>query len=261
MAKRTIRRDVNQIAASIVEQTTREKNPAAVALGRLGGLKGGKARAQKLSASARRRIARKAAAARWKQTPQIRSGDLSMHGTANPFSHKIITPSKTPFRCFVSLPVINKEGIAIIGIGCRFPGGVNDTESFWKLLVEGREAVSDVPPDRWNVERFFDAEPGLPGKSIARRGGFLEGIDQFDPQFFGISPREAPYVDPQHRLLLETAWEAIEDAGLVLDLEKGTDIGVFVGISHSDYQGIQHTVTDRAGISAHTSTGTAHSIA
>ena len=156
---------------------------------------------------------------------------------------------------------MNKEGIAIIGIGCRFPGGVNDTESFWKLLVEGREAVSDVPPDRWNLERFYDAEPGLVGKTVARRGGFVEGIDKFDPQFFGISLREAPYVDPLHRLLLETTWEAIEDAGLVLDLEKGTDIGVFVGISHSDYQGIQHTATDRGGISAHTSTGTAHSIA
>src|SRR6202166_3685950 len=156
---------------------------------------------------------------------------------------------------------MNKEGIAIIGIGCRFPGGVNDTESFWKLLVEGREAVSDVPPDRWNVERFYDAEPGLVGRTVARRGGFVDGLDQFDPQFFGISLREAPYVDPLHRLLLETTWEAIEDAGLVLDLEKGTDIGVFVGISHSDYQGIQHTATDRAAISAHTSTGTSHSIA
>ncbi|MGI8604885.1 MAG: SDR family NAD(P)-dependent oxidoreductase [Verrucomicrobiales bacterium] len=156
---------------------------------------------------------------------------------------------------------MNKEGIAIIGIGCRFPGGVNDTESFWKLLAEGRDAVSEVPADRWNIERFYDAEPGLAGKSIARRGGFVDGIDQFDPQFFGISPREAPYVDPQHRLLLETAWEAIEDAGLVLDLEKGTDIGVFVGISHNDYQGIQHSATDRAGISAHSPTGSAHSIA
>src|ERR1700730_877948 len=114
--------------------------------------------------------------------------------------------------------MMNKEGIAIIGIGCRFLAGVNDTESFWKLLVEGREAVSDVPPDRWNVERFYDAEPGLAGKTNARRGGFVDGIDQFDPQFFGISLREAPYVDPLHRLLLETTWEAIEDAGVVLDL-------------------------------------------
>src|ERR1700756_1074460 len=156
---------------------------------------------------------------------------------------------------------MHKDRIAVIGIGCRFPGGVSDTESFWKLLVEGREAIGEVPPDRWNVDRFFDAELGLPGKSIARRGGFLEGIDQFDPQFFGISPREAPYVDPQHRLLLETAWEAIENAGLVLDFEEGSDIGVFVGISHNDYQGIQSTAFDHRGITPHSATGSAHSVA
>lgn len=154
-----------------------------------------------------------------------------------------------------------KDRIAIIGIGCRFPGGINDADALWKLLVEGREAVCDVPADRWNVARFFDAEPGLVGKSIARRGGFVDGIDQFDPQFFGISPREAPYVDPQHRLLLETAWEAIEDAGMVLDFEKGTDLGVFVGISHNDYQVIQGTPWDSTGITPHSATGSAHSIA
>ncbi len=156
---------------------------------------------------------------------------------------------------------MTKDRIAIIGIGCRFPGGVNDPESFWNLLVEGREAVTDVPPDRWNVERFFDPEPGLPGKSIARRGGFLERIDQFDPQFFGISPREAPFVDPQHRLLLETAWEAMEDAGLVLDLDGGTNFGVFVGISHNEYQGIQSAPWEHSGIGPHSPTGCAHSIA
>jgi acyl transferase domain-containing protein/NADPH:quinone reductase-like Zn-dependent oxidoreductase/acyl carrier protein/SAM-dependent methyltransferase len=156
---------------------------------------------------------------------------------------------------------MQKARIAIIGIGCRFPGGINHPDALWKLLVEGREAVSDVPPDRWNVERFYDAEPGIAGKSIARRGGFVDGIDQLDRQFFGISPREAPYVDPQHRLLLETAWEAIEDAGLVLDFEKGTDLGVFVGISHNDYQVIQGTPWDSQGISPHSPTGSAHSIA
>src|SRR5918994_395022 len=156
---------------------------------------------------------------------------------------------------------MSKDRIAIIGIGCRFPGGINHPDALWKLLVEGSEAVSDVPPDRWNVERFYDAEPGILGKSIARRGGFVDGIDQFDQQFFGISPREAPYVDPQHRLLLETAWEAIEDAGIVLDFEKGTDLGVFVGISHNDYQVIQGTPWDSAGITAHSPTGSAHSIA
>ena len=154
-----------------------------------------------------------------------------------------------------------KDRIAIIGIGCRFPGGINDADAFWKLMVEGREAVGDVPADRWNVERFYDAEPGLVGKSIAKRGGFVDRIDQFDPRFFGISPREAPFVDPQQRLLLETAWEAIEDAGLVLDFEKGTDLGVFVGISHTDYQVIQGTPWESQGISPHSPTGTAHSIA
>ena len=156
---------------------------------------------------------------------------------------------------------MRKERIAIIGVGCRFPGGVNCVDSLWKLLVEGREGVVDVPPDRWNVERYYDPEPGVAGKSIARRGGFIDRIDEFDPQFFGISPREAPFVDPQHRLLLETAWEAIEDAGLVLDFEHGTDLGVFVGISHNDYQGIQSTPFDHFTISAHTPTGSAHSIA
>src|SRR5689334_16212924 len=156
---------------------------------------------------------------------------------------------------------MHKDRIAIIGIGCRFPGGVNDPESFWKLLVDRRDAVSDVPNDRFNVERYFDPEPGIPGKTFAKRGGFLSQIDQFDPQFFGISPREAPYVDPQHRLLLETAWEAIENAGLVLDFANGSDIGVFVGISHNDYQGIQSTPFDHFTISPHTATGSAHSVA
>lgn len=153
------------------------------------------------------------------------------------------------------------ESIAIIGMGLRFPGGLNNVGDFWNFLVAGGDAIVEVPPDRWNVGRFYDPEPGLPGKSVAKRGGFIEGIDEFDPQFFGISPREAPYVDPQQRLLLETAWEAIEDAGLVLDHERGTDIGVFAGVSHTDYQNIQGGTADRTGISAHSPTGNAHSIA
>jgi acyl transferase domain-containing protein/NADPH:quinone reductase-like Zn-dependent oxidoreductase/SAM-dependent methyltransferase len=156
---------------------------------------------------------------------------------------------------------MHNDRIAIIGIGCRFPGGANDAESFWKLLLERKDAVSEVPADRWNVERYYDPEPGIPGKTFAKRAGFLDQIDKFDPQFFGISPREAPYVDPQHRLLLETAWEAIENAGIVLDLEKGSDIGVFIGISHNDYQGMQSTAFDHFGITPHTATGSAHSIA
>src|SRR5450432_682573 len=159
------------------------------------------------------------------------------------------------------LTAMQRDRIAIIGVGCRFPGGVSSKDALWKLLVEGREGIIEVPPDRWNVERYYDAEPGVAGKSIALRGGFIDAIDQFDPQFFGISPREAPYVDPQHRLLLETAWEAMEDAGLVLDFERGTDLGVFVGISHNEYQGIQGTPWEHSGIGPHSPTGCAHSIA
>src|SRR5438477_2794037 len=156
---------------------------------------------------------------------------------------------------------MSKEPIAITGIGCRFPGGANDPVSFWKLLCDGVDAIVEVPKERWDLRAFYDRAPATPGKTNIRHGGFIDGIDQFDPQFFGISPREAPCVDPQQRLLLETAWEAIEDAGLVLDLERGTDLGVFVGISHNDYQGIQSNAFDHSGITPHTATGSAHSIA
>src|ERR1700719_947252 len=173
----------------------------------------------------------------------------------------MVTGSASQSAPAEQLTAMQKERIAIIGVGCRFPGGVSSKDSLWKLLVEGREGIIEVPPDRWNVARYYDSEPGVAGKSIVRRGGFIDAIDQFDPQFFGISPREAPYVDPQHRLLLETAGEAIEDAGLVLDFERGTDLGVFVGISHNDYQGLQSTSFDHFSIGPHTPTGSAHSIA
>src|SRR6187200_1629437 len=173
----------------------------------------------------------------------------------------MVTGSASQSAPAEQLTAMQKERIAIIGVGCRFPGSVSSKDSLWKLLVDGREGVVEVPADRWNVERYYDAEPGVAGKSMAVRGGFIDAIDQFDPQFFGISPREAPYVDPQHRLLLETAWEAIEDAGFVLDLERGTDLGVFVGISHNDYQGLQSNPFDHYGISPHTPTGSARSIA
>ena len=147
-------------------------------------------------------------------------------------------------------PALPKEAP---GFAARRLGGRSGSEPWPR-----RPRRADGPPrrarprsgegDRWNVERFYDAEPGVAGKTIVKRGGFLDAVDQFDPQFFGISPREAPYIDPQQRLLLETAWETIEDAGLVLDLERGTDIGVFVGVSHNDYQNIQGGATDRSTI-------------
>ena len=127
------------------------------------------------------------------------------------------------------------EPIAIVGLGCRLPGAANP-EAFWQLLVEGRDAVSVVPPDRWDadaVDKWIAATTGISG--TVRWGGWLSGIDQFDPGFFGISPREAACIDPQHRLLLEVAWEALEDGGGPAASLRGSRTGVFVGISTHDY--------------------------
>ena len=108
---------------------------------------------------------------------------------------------------------MSSDPVAIVGIGCRFPGGVVDAQTFWQLLIDGRDAVGEIPADRIDIARFFDERPATPGHMMSRRGGFLDGIDTFDAAFFGISPREAERLDPQQRLLLETAWEALEDAG------------------------------------------------
>jgi 8-amino-7-oxononanoate synthase len=149
------------------------------------------------------------------------------------------------------------EPIAIVGIGCRFPGA-NNPEAFWRLLCEGVEAISEIPNSRWNVEKFYDPDPAKLGKAHTRRGGFLENIDRFDPQFFGISPREANTIDPQHRLLLEVAWEALEDGGQIPAQLAGTQTGVFVGIGTHDYSIMlwQHPVSE-----PYATTGTGNCIA
>jgi len=152
------------------------------------------------------------------------------------------------------------EPIALIGIGCRFPGGANDPDAFWRILSDGVDAITEVPPDRWNAERFYDPRTGVPGKTNACRGGFVEGLDQFDANFFGISPREATRMDPQQRMLVEVAWEAIEDGGLVWEQLSGRNVGVFVGVSSQDYTLIQHASDDLTRIDAHSSTGGAMSI-
>ena len=104
--------------------------------------------------------------------------------------------------------------IAVIGLGCRFPGAENP-EAFWELLRAGVDAISEVPESRWEAAAFYDPDPTKPGKMTTRWGGFLGRVDGFDPHFFGISPREAARMDPQQRLLLEVTWEALEDAGQV----------------------------------------------
>ena len=126
--------------------------------------------------------------------------------------------------------------VAIVGIGCRFPGGVADAASFWRLMSEGRDAITEIPSDRIDVARYFDPRAATPGRMMTRWGGFLQHIDEFDAGFFGMSPREAERLDPQQRLLLETAWEAFEDAGLDVNRLDGTPTGVFVGQWLSDFE-------------------------
>lgn len=124
--------------------------------------------------------------------------------------------------------------VAIIGMSCRFPGG-DGIENYWRVLHDGIDAVVDVPPSRWDGEALYDPEPGVPGKANTRSGGFIEGVDLFDRELFGMSERAAIDTDPQHRLLLEVAWEALEDAGIAPESLAGSATGVFLGISQSDY--------------------------
>ena len=106
-----------------------------------------------------------------------------------------------------------KEPIAVIGMGCRFPGGANNPEAYWRILEQGVDTIKEIPPDRWNAELFYDADARTPGKAYSKYGGFLDEVSTFDGNFFGISPVEAESLDPQQRLLLEVSWEALEHAG------------------------------------------------
>src|SRR5262249_6346021 len=127
------------------------------------------------------------------------------------------------------------DSIAIVGMACRFPDGVDDAERFWRWLKARRCAVASVPEDRWNAARFYDPDPDAPGKMYTRSGAFLDSVDECDAGFFGISPREALRMDPQQRLLLEVAWHALENAGIAADGLVGSRTGVFVGMSGNEY--------------------------
>ena len=126
------------------------------------------------------------------------------------------------------------EPIAIIGMGCRFPGGANTPEALWQLIHNGIDAISEVPADRWDVDEFYDDDPYAAGHMNTRWGGFVDGIDQFDASYFGISPREAAHMDPQQRMVLEVAIDALERAGQTNNHLAGSRTGVFVASSLHD---------------------------
>ena len=156
-------------------------------------------------------------------------------------------------------PSANPFPLAIVGIGCRFPGEANDVESFWNMLIEGRSGIREVPPDRWSLARYYHPDRAVPGAIVTRYGGFVSGVDQFDAAFWGMSPREAIRMDPQQRWLLEAAWEALENSGTPPRKVRGTQVGVFVGISSSDYAALQ--MPNIAHADVHTISGTTLSIA
>ncbi|MCK6590948.1 MAG: acyltransferase domain-containing protein, partial [Polyangiaceae bacterium] len=165
-------------------------------------------------------------------------------------------PEVASFTATAAAPL--DEPIAIIGVGCRFPGGVRSADDFWQLLREGRDAITEVPATRWDADAYYDPDPDADGKMVTRWGGFLEGVDRFDATFFGLTPREAIHMDPQQRVLLEVTYEALEHAGIAPDRLMGSETGVFVGLCSADYQSFS---TELGVATAYTATGNAHSVA
>ncbi len=153
------------------------------------------------------------------------------------------------------------EPIAVIGIGCRLPGGASSPSAFWELLANGMDAIQEVPAERWRVDELLARAGGSPGMIVPRWGGFLDGIEGFDAAFFGISSREAQGMDPQQRLLLEVSWEALEDGGIPPLSLQGSRTGVFMGMSFSDYGARALYTGDLSRITPYSSTGTLFSIA
>lgn len=154
------------------------------------------------------------------------------------------------------------EPLAIVGMGCRFPGGAHDPDGFLERLMAGFDATGEIPADRWDVDAYYDPDPDAPGTMYVRRGAFLTApVDQFDPAFFGIAPREADELDPQQRLLLEVVWETLERAGQAPESLRDSATGVFLGMAAHDWSRMQGGAGETMGIGTYYGTGSAHSVA
>lgn len=154
--------------------------------------------------------------------------------------------------------IAGAEPIAVVGVGCRFPGGVSGPEAYWDLLKSGTDAVTVVPPERWDAEAFYDPDPMAPGKMPTKWGAYLSDVAGFDADFFGISPREAVAMDPQQRVALEVAWEALENAGIAPDKIGESRTAVMLGVYYTEYQTAAAENPDT--IDAYSATGNAHSV-
>ena len=150
--------------------------------------------------------------------------------------------------------------IAVVGMSCRLAGDVDTPQKLWQLLLEKKDAVTEVPKERWNIDDYFDPDPNAPGKTYTRWGSFVSDADKFDASFFGIIPNEARMMDPQQRLILETAWEALEDGGQAPELWKDELVGVFLGISNNDYERIYNR-TEKRDVDVYSGTGNTFSVA
>lgn len=150
-----------------------------------------------------------------------------------------------------------KIDFAVIGMACRFPGAENYAQ-YWENLIQGKNCVAEIPKDRWDWQAYFGDPRTDTNKTNIKWGGFIDDIDKFDPLFFNISPKEAAYIDPQHRLFLQTAWHCIEDAGYSVESLAGRKIGIYAGVSKNDYSEMMRE--SRNEIAPFISTGTVHSI-
>ncbi|NEO68959.1 type I polyketide synthase, partial [Moorena sp. SIO3H5] len=153
-----------------------------------------------------------------------------------------------------------ENGVAIIGMACRFPGDADSPQQYWSLLHDGIDGITEVPPTRWDIEQYYHPEKNQPGKIANRYGGFLTEVDKFEPDFFRISAREALYMDPQQRLLLEEHWKALEDAGINPESLSGTETGIFVGIAFHDYERLQDKYYQEQDLNIYFATGSSTAI-